>query len=558
MEFLGTTQTASYCGPKKVCGLQALPPAGQDPVVQECYQPFHLPGYRYLNAWRPSVFYKITTQQTCPEECSSSRRPPTILPSLRSALFCRYTQRDWDRSNDLQLRGAEASRLWAGRLTGDSLRIMQDKDQLIHQMQEGTSRNLNQRVCDIGFWKSELCYELDRLLTESNSMDTLKRRLECAAEEMNNPLQVALECLYNREKRIGIDLVHDNVEKNLIREVDLLKCCQDQMRKLAKRIDFQIRDNRDAQHALERDIEDKSSSQYIDESCFNLRNTSDSISFFHGMEKFDGTVSIPETWAKFSNDNIRHTQNMRANSIRLREEAEHLFETLSDQLWRQFTNTNLAFNARISEETDVKNKLQTQLAKILQEIFQAENTIMLLERAIVAKECPLKVAQTRLACRTRRPNVELCRDVSQFRLVNEVFTIDDTLQTLKLRLRETQDALQLLVMTKSRLEHELAIKANTLCIDKEKCMRMRKSFPSTPRLTGYTCSGIGSGPYTNQVPRVSSCGGGASCGGGLSCGGGVACGGGASCGGSAPCGGSALCSHPVSGSCPGSCFAPVC
>lgn len=142
--------------------------------------------------------------------------------------------------------------------------------------------------------------------------------------------------------------------------------------------------------------------------------------------------------------------------------------------------------------------------------------------------------------------------------MNEVFTIDDTLQTLKLRLRETQDALQLLVMTKSRLEHELAIKANTLCIDKEKCMRMRKSFPSTPRLTGYTCSGIGSGPYTNQVPRVSSCGGGASCGGGLSCGGGVTCGGGASCGGSAPCGGSALCSHPVSGSCPGSCFAPVC
>lgn len=68
--------------------------------------------------------------------------------------------------------------------------------------------------------------------------------------------------------------------------------------------------------------------------------------------------------------------------------------------------------------------------------------------------------------------------------MNEVFTIDDTLQTLKLRLRETQDTLQLLVMTKSRLEHELAIKANTLCIDKDKCMSMRKSFPCTPRLMG--------------------------------------------------------------------------
>lgn len=73
---------------------------------------------------------------------------------------------------------------------------------------------------------------------------------------------------------------------------------------------------------------------------------------------------MPETWTKFSNDNIRHSQNMRANSIRLREEAESLFETLSDQMWEQFTNTNLAFNARVSEVTDVKNKLQTQLAKV--------------------------------------------------------------------------------------------------------------------------------------------------------------------------------------------------
>ncbi|XP_074201532.1 tektin-5 [Camelus bactrianus] len=487
MEFLGTTQTASYCGPKKACGIRALPPAVPAPVIQECYQPYYLPGYRYLNSWRPSLFYKISNGQTCGDKgatCRSALRPPTILPAVRSALFCRYSPRDWDQSNQLQVRGAEASRLWAGRLTGDSVRLMQDKDQLTRQMQEGTCRNLGQRLSDIGFWKSELSYELERLLNESHSMDAVKRRLECVAEELTCPLQMALECLYQREKRIGIDLVHDNVEKNLIREVDLLKCCQEQMRKLAQRIDLQMRDNRDAQHALERDLEDKNSAEFIDEKCLNLRNTSDCISFFHGVEKIDGTISVPETWAKFSNDNIRHSQNMRANCIRLREEAQNLFEVLSDQMWKQFTNTNLAFNARIAEVTDVKNKLQTQLAKTLQEIFQTENTIMLLERSIMAKECPLKVAQTRLECRTRRPNVELCRDIPQFKLVNEVFTIDDTLQTLKLRLRETRDTLHLLVMTKCRLEHELAIKANTLCIDKEKCMSMRKTFPSTP------CMGI--------------------------------------------------------------------
>ncbi|XP_045675587.1 tektin-5 [Phyllostomus hastatus] len=489
MEFLGTAQTASYCGPKKACGFSVVPPAVPAPVIQECYQPYYLPGYRYLNSWRPSLFYKVSNAQTCLDKgatCHSSVKPPITLPVLHSALFCRYSPHDWDRSNELQMRGAEASRLWAGRLTGDSLQLMQDKDQLTRQMQEGTCRNLGQRLSDIGFWKSELSYELDRLLNENRSLDTIKKRLECAAEEANCPLQVALECLYHREKRIGIDLVHDNVEKNLIQEVDLLKCCQEQMRRLAQRIDIQMRDNRDAQHALERDLEDKNSAQFIDEKCFNLRNTSDCISYFHGMEKVDGTISVPETWAKFSNDNIRHSQNMRANSIRLQEEGKNLFETLSDQMWKQFTDTNLAFNARISEVTDVKNKLQMQLAKTLQEIFQVENTILMLERSIMAKECPLKVAQTRLECRTRRPNVELCRDVPQFKLVNEVCTIDDTLQTLKLRLRETQDTLQLLVMTKCRLEHDLAIKANTLCIDKEKCMSMRKTFPSTPRLVGYT------------------------------------------------------------------------
>lgn len=54
-----------------------------------------------------------------------------------------------------------------------------------------------------------------------------------------------------------------------------------------------------------------------------------------------------------------------------------------------------------------------------------------------------------------------------------------------MRLRETQDSLQLLLLTKSRLEHELAVKANTLCIDKERCLGLRRAFPSTPRLMGY-------------------------------------------------------------------------
>lgn len=57
--------------------------------------------------------------------------------------------------------------------------------------------------------------------------------------------------------------------------------------------------------------------------------------------------------------------------------------------------------------------LQTHLVSFpqtLQEIYQTEILIDTLKKAICDKENPLKVAQTRLEERTRRPNVELCRD----------------------------------------------------------------------------------------------------------------------------------------------------
>ncbi|KFQ93210.1 Tektin-5, partial [Nipponia nippon] len=435
--------------------------------------------------WRPSLLHRVVSvPPSSDKQFNPTGRPPTILPVSRSSLHARYSTRDWHHANIIQLKGSEASRHCAGRLNADAMRLMQDKDQLTYQMQEDSRRNLGERISNIDFWRSELIYELECLLKETQALETAKKRLECAADEMQEPLKAALECLYHREKRKGIDLVHDNVEKNLIKEVDVFKDCQEILTKLAQKISQQLGINRDAQHALEKDLSDKNSAHFIDEKCFNLRNTSDSISFYHGVEKADGTVSVPATWAKFSEDNIRCSQHARANSVKLREDAEVGLEGTSEEMWNHFISTNLAFNNRIAEVADAKNKLQAQLAKILQEIFQTEDTIMLLERSIKAKEYPLKVAQTRLEGRTKRPNIELCRDAPHFQLVTEVYTIDDTLQTLKQRLQEARDTLQMLILNKSKLEDEISVKANSFFIDK-KCMDMRKVFPSTPRLIGY-------------------------------------------------------------------------
>ena len=70
-------------------------------------------------------------------------------------------------------------------------------------------------------------------------------------------------------------------------------------------------------------------------------------------------------------------------------------------------------------------------------------------------------------------------------LVNEVYEVDDTIQTLQQRLRDAEDTLQSLVHSKATLEHDLAVKANSLYIDQEKCVSMRRSFPSARRLAGF-------------------------------------------------------------------------
>ena len=72
-----------------------------------------------------------------------------------------------------------------------------------------------------------------------------------------------------------------------------------------------------------------------------------------------------------------------------------------------------------------------------------------------------------------------------FRLVHEVKNLQMTLAHLRSRLQEEQEALQRLVTTRANLEHEIRTKANSIFIDQEKCMGMRKTFPTTPRLSGY-------------------------------------------------------------------------
>lgn len=66
-----------------------------------------------------------------------------------------------------------------------------------------------------------------------------------------------------------------------------------------------------------------------------------------------------------------------------------------------------------------------------------------------------------------------------FRLVSEVQDLQDSIETLHRKLREAEAQHQRLLKTRANLESELHNKVNSLFIDREKCMGMRRSFPIT-------------------------------------------------------------------------------
>ncbi|NXW86720.1 TEKT3 protein, partial [Alopecoenas beccarii] len=489
MELVGSPLSSTFAHPRSTPS-KFLPAISTMASSYKNRFPYYPLPQSFSLPWMPKSYYKTAAinPTLAPFSKSSQGEPPSkMLPfvSNRTTLFTRYTPDDWYRSNLTNYKDSETSRRNAECLRVDTTRLIQDKYQQTKKTQGESTKNLGERVNYIEFWKSELRHELDEMIGETNALTDVKKRLERALAETEAPLQVAQECLLHREKRMGVDLVHDEVEKQLFTEVDVIRSCQERMQWYLDRAKAQLASNRAAQHEVERDLANKQTAHRIDDKCHHLRNSSDGISYYRGVERFDATISVPESWAKFTDDNILRSQSERAASAKLRDDIENLLVVTANEMWRQFNTVNVAFTNRIAETADAKNKLQTHLAKTLKEIFEMEMNIEALRKAIRDKGPPLKVAQTRLDERTRRPDVELCRDPPQIRLVNEVHELDETIQGHQQRLRDAEDMLQMLVHAKSILEHDLAVKANSLFIDQEKCMGMRKTFPSTARLVGY-------------------------------------------------------------------------
>ena len=68
----------------------------------------------------------------------------------------KYTPEEWHASNHLQYFNAERERAAAERLRDESFRLAHETEVRTTQTQMDVNKKLEQRITDIGFWKSEL------------------------------------------------------------------------------------------------------------------------------------------------------------------------------------------------------------------------------------------------------------------------------------------------------------------------------------------------------------------------------------------------------------------
>merc|ERR1712062_463980 len=105
-----------------------------------------------------------------------------------------------------------------------------------------------------------------------------------------------------------------------------------------------------------------------------------------GVEKRDPNVSIPGTWSKHTNQNIKESQGARAKSTWLRGHVKNTITQNANNMNTSWNCTNSALQQRISETRTAKENLQSHLDKTNQEILDQDKEITRLTKALRDKE----------------------------------------------------------------------------------------------------------------------------------------------------------------------------
>ncbi|XP_060812040.1 tektin-1 [Bombus pascuorum] len=403
----------------------------------------------------------------------SNKRPPEIAPppSLKFSLH------QWHLNNHHRYRCSEAQQELADRLLNESQRVCELSSEKVRNNKEETDHRLKEKIEDIEFRKRELLRIRKEVLLEIDALSIYKERIMDALSSVRkNAFVICEKCLIFREHRLGIDLVHDDIEKELLKECEVIKGVESLLVRTLEQTQEQIRRLKATLYYMDHELEDKENNLRIDKHNLTLKETNLNLSIYHGTSRLDPSTIELNEWEMQTNNNIV-SASKEVNSARpLRCYIDKIIKQVIDDLNDQKNATDEAFRRRIEETKEAKIKLELQHAEIMRQAAEMKDNITRIEKSIAEKESFLALAHTRLGNRCQRPGLELTRDLVEINLVKEVYDLREIVSELQATIFESQASLRYLLKTQIQIEEDINVKINTLKIDEVDCMTLRQSM----------------------------------------------------------------------------------
>ncbi|XP_047349358.1 tektin-4 [Vespa velutina] len=353
------------------------------------------------------------------------------------------------------------------------------------KVQLETTEHLRTRANVVYRWKLELDNALQNITEEITLLEGERRRVKQSLSVITVPESIAGEFLQLRGTRLESDLVKDNVEKELTKEVALCSEIRDLLNRTREQIEMQLIELKAAKARMENDWTDKIDAYKIDTNCIKMNNESPLILWKPGATRFPAEQSTPASYEHFTRETLSAGENVRQRSMTLRSTLSDIYKKSLKDLRDQASQVDIALAAQINLTEGICQQLEKELQRCLQELANTENLIEELRGSTKGLDNAMKLAQTRLSERLLRRNVESCRDVPQFALVDEVKSLGERVTATLGELKSAEDTQAGLVKARGDLEREILIKRKTLYIDRQRGQLLRSFYPSAAALSGF-------------------------------------------------------------------------
>lgn len=416
-------------------------------------------------------------------------------------MFKKFTPEDWQVSNQTVNTNAEHQRDLSNEVRQRSYSLRNQTSNKTNWEQYNTENALKSRMKVVINCKDHVNLKLEHTENEIKALVSVTEKVENAFEEKNYPLELVLKCLDMREERTSIDLVHDRVNVELLKEIEIIEALKAKLYEKSSLSYGKLVVLQECRNQLELDLIDKCQAIQVDQNTVDLKDDTKHLTLKDHYSLHREGVTI-DSWEAFSSYNIIRADEEIKNSSTLIDSIEQTIQQSTNDLQAQIRLTNYSFRKRIHEIQQAINDLDWQKEKTEQEIQDIIKEINNLKVSTSDKNVPLIIVQSRLDNRRQRPNVELCKDVGQHQLTKEGKDIVHTIQALNNKLSIAENTMSQLNRSLERIIENLSVKNNSLQIEKQ-CMQIRtnREYLKTPN--DINSNMINNNiPFTNEDPNV--------------------------------------------------------